>query len=89
MKLNCDYVIILRFLFLGFDSDDLVPPGKDEIKDNQWLGVTVRSQGVGGKVMVCVIALCIIYHFTLYCNVTNNTFLLIHFIKGMRSSTYS
>ncbi|XP_015182230.1 PREDICTED: integrin alpha-PS1 isoform X2 [Polistes dominula] len=37
----------------SFDSDDLVPPGKDEIKDNQWLGVTVRSQGVGGKVMVC------------------------------------
>jgi len=34
------------------ESDDLVPPGNDEIKDNQWLGVTVRSQGVGGKVMV-------------------------------------
>ncbi|XP_014210649.1 integrin alpha-PS1 [Copidosoma floridanum] len=28
-------------------------PGKDEIKDGQWLGVTVRSAGVGGKVMVC------------------------------------
>ncbi|XP_053971338.1 integrin alpha-PS1 isoform X1 [Hylaeus volcanicus] len=35
------------------DSDELVPPSNDEIKDNQWLGVTVRSQGVGGKVMVC------------------------------------
>jgi len=34
------------------ESDDLVPPGNDEIKDNQWLGVTVRSQGIGGKVMV-------------------------------------
>lgn len=34
------------------ESDDLIPPGNDEIKDNQWLGVTVRSQGVGGKVMV-------------------------------------
>ena len=38
---------------LSFESDDLVPPGNDEIKDNQWLGVTVRSQGIGGKVMVC------------------------------------
>ncbi|XP_015438656.1 PREDICTED: integrin alpha-PS1 [Dufourea novaeangliae] len=37
----------------SFESDDLVPPGNDEIKDNQWLGVTVRSQGSGGKVMVC------------------------------------
>lgn len=39
-------------LFPDLESDDLVPPGNDEIKDNQWLGVTVRSQGVGGKVMV-------------------------------------
>ncbi|XP_029660210.1 integrin alpha-PS1 isoform X1 [Formica exsecta] len=37
----------------NLESDDLIPPGNDEIKDNQWLGVTVRSQGVGGKVMVC------------------------------------
>ncbi|XP_034186491.1 multiple edematous wings isoform X2 [Osmia lignaria lignaria] len=37
----------------SFESDNLVPPGNDEIKDNQWLGVTVRSQGIGGKVMVC------------------------------------
>nr|XP_033325030.1 integrin alpha-PS1 [Megalopta genalis] len=35
------------------ESDDLQPPGNDEIKNNQWLGVTVRSQGSGGKVMVC------------------------------------
>ncbi|KAL0131622.1 hypothetical protein PUN28_002876 [Cardiocondyla obscurior] len=38
---------------LNLESDELVPPGNDEIKNNQWLGVTVRSQGVGGKVMVC------------------------------------
>ncbi|KAG7208526.1 hypothetical protein KM043_014745 [Ampulex compressa] len=38
---------------LSVESDDLVPPGNDEIKEDQWLGVTVRSQGVGGKVMVC------------------------------------
>lgn len=33
--------------------DPLRPPGNDEIKDNQWLGVNVRSQGPGGKVIVC------------------------------------
>ncbi|XP_049862798.1 integrin alpha-PS1 isoform X1 [Schistocerca gregaria] len=37
----------------SIDSTDLFPPLKDEIKDGQWLGVTVRSQGPGGKVMVC------------------------------------
>uniref|UniRef100_A0ABD2WID0 Integrin alpha-2 domain-containing protein n=1 Tax=Trichogramma kaykai TaxID=54128 RepID=A0ABD2WID0_9HYME len=35
------------------DSDELVPPMDKELKDGQWLGVTVRSAGVGGKVMVC------------------------------------
>lgn len=35
------------------DLHTLRPPGKDEIKDEQWLGVTVRSQGPGGMVMVC------------------------------------
>lgn len=35
-------------------KEKLDPPGNDEIKDGQWLGVTVRSQGVGGKVMVSV-----------------------------------
>jgi len=30
-----------------------MPPLPDEIKDGQWLGVTVRSQGPGAKVMVC------------------------------------
>jgi len=34
------------------ESDDLIPPSNDEIKDNQWLGVTVHSQGAGGKVLV-------------------------------------
>ncbi|XP_043467893.1 integrin alpha-PS1 isoform X2 [Leptopilina heterotoma] len=37
----------------SIDSEELIPPGNDEVKDNQWLGVTVRSQGPGGKVMVC------------------------------------
>ncbi|XP_037816674.1 integrin alpha-PS1 isoform X1 [Lucilia sericata] len=39
-----------------FDSDDieeLAEPSYDEIKEDQWLGVTVRSQGLGGKVLVC------------------------------------
>ncbi|XP_050530461.1 integrin alpha-PS1 isoform X2 [Daktulosphaira vitifoliae] len=35
------------------DSKHLAPPLAEEIKDGQWLGVTVRSQGRGGKVMVC------------------------------------
>lgn len=43
---------VKTIFFPDLESDDLIPPGNDEIKDNQWLGVTVRSQGVGGKVMV-------------------------------------
>ncbi|XP_055683424.1 integrin alpha-PS1 isoform X1 [Lutzomyia longipalpis] len=40
------------------DDDDgienLMPPVKtDELKDDQWMGVTVRSQGANGKVLVC------------------------------------
>lgn len=34
-------------------SHSLLQPGLDEIKDGQWLGVNVRSQGPGGKVIVC------------------------------------
>ncbi|XP_016039165.2 integrin alpha-PS1 isoform X2 [Drosophila simulans] len=42
----------------SFDSEILSPPGNDEIKENQWMGVTVRSNplqanGSGGKVIVC------------------------------------
>ncbi|XP_039497231.1 integrin alpha-PS1 isoform X1 [Drosophila santomea] len=41
-----------------FDSEILSPPGNDEIKEDQWMGVTVRSNplqanGSGGKVIVC------------------------------------
>ncbi|XP_037725112.1 integrin alpha-PS1 isoform X1 [Drosophila subpulchrella] len=41
-----------------FDSEILSPPGNDEIKEDQWMGVTVRSSplqanGSGGKVVVC------------------------------------
>jgi len=32
---------------------DLRPPISSEIKDGQWLGVAVSSQGPGGKVIVC------------------------------------
>ncbi|XP_053682374.1 integrin alpha-PS1 isoform X1 [Sabethes cyaneus] len=39
------------------DEDDnggeLGPPGDDEIKSNQWLGVTVRSGGKENKIFVC------------------------------------
>ena len=31
----------------------LNPPISSEIKDGQWLGVEVKSQGDGGKVIVC------------------------------------
>ena len=30
-----------------------VPPSRDEIRSDQWLGVAVTSEGPGGKVMVC------------------------------------
>lgn len=33
----------------------------DEIKNGQWLGVLVRSQGRGGKVMVLIIY--VLYNF--------------------------
>lgn len=29
-----------------------------ESKDNQWLGVTVKSQGIGGKVVVSMFYTC-------------------------------
>ncbi|XP_073969159.1 integrin alpha-PS1-like isoform X1 [Rhodnius prolixus] len=32
---------------------ELVAPIDDEIKNGQWLGVTVRSEGTDGKVLVC------------------------------------
>ena len=37
---------------LDIRSNQLVAPLPDEIKDGQWLGVTVRSQGPGRKVLV-------------------------------------
>ena len=33
--------------------DQLNPPITSEIKNGQWLGVEVQSQGEGGKVIVC------------------------------------
>lgn len=44
-----------------FDYDDgeektsttLHPPGNNERKDGQWMGVSVKSQGPGGKIVVC------------------------------------
>ena len=46
-------MIYEQFSILDEDSNSLSEPLLDEIKDNQWLGATVRSQGVGGKVLVC------------------------------------
>ncbi|CAG9863620.1 unnamed protein product [Phyllotreta striolata] len=35
------------------DESQLKPPDSNEIKNGQWLGVTVRSQKLGGIVLVC------------------------------------
>jgi len=45
-------MILTQYFSLAIDSTKLSPPKSDEIKDGQWLGVIVRSQGIGGKVMV-------------------------------------
>ncbi|CAG9561864.1 unnamed protein product [Danaus chrysippus] len=37
----------------SLDSFHLTGPHPDEIKDGQWLGVSVRSQGAGKKAVVC------------------------------------
>lgn len=44
------FIKICLLCILAEDSDELKPPLQDEIKDGQWMGVTVRSQGVGGMV---------------------------------------
>lgn len=41
---------------LVIDSKALYPPLEDEIKDGQWMGVTVKSQKPGGKVLVRFVA---------------------------------
>ncbi|XP_055587793.1 integrin alpha-PS1 isoform X2 [Uranotaenia lowii] len=35
------------------DEDELAPPGYDELKTNQWLGVTVKSGGKENKIFTC------------------------------------
>ncbi|XP_037089062.1 integrin alpha-PS1-like isoform X3 [Pollicipes pollicipes] len=35
------------------DDPTLYPPSNKELKEGQWMGVTVRSQGPGRKVLVC------------------------------------
>ena len=47
------------------DSNDLYSPGRDENKTDQWLGVTVKSQGPDGKVLVgilLVVCVCARYY---------------------------
>uniref|UniRef100_A0A4W4G517 Integrin alpha-2 domain-containing protein n=1 Tax=Electrophorus electricus TaxID=8005 RepID=A0A4W4G517_ELEEL len=36
-----------------YDCERVDIDGDGESKDNQWLGVTVKSQGIGGKVVTC------------------------------------
>lgn len=45
-----DYKVLV---YIGVDSSSLFAPHQDEIKDGQWLGVSVRSQGTGGIAVVC------------------------------------
>lgn len=40
------------FITPVIESKELYPPLEDEIKDGQWMGVTVKSQKPGGKVLV-------------------------------------
>lgn len=49
--MDCQYSNSLLELLADFDNT-LSPPSEDEIKDDQWLGVTLKSQGPGGKVLV-------------------------------------
>lgn len=53
-----DIFLPISVLIVAFDDEDtiesLAPPiWADELKDDQWMGVTVRSQGASGKVLVC------------------------------------
>lgn len=61
------------------DVSKLREPSLDEeIKNGQWMGVTVRSQGVGGKVSIYI------YFIEYFCshNVKNIRFQL-HFLLGI------
>lgn len=45
--------LVFFFILLAVDSNELFPPEFPfEIKDGQWMGVTVKSQRPGGKVLV-------------------------------------
>lgn len=50
-KFEQDVLIIVSCIDL--ESDHLAAPYSDEIKEGQWLGVSVRSQGPGKKAAVC------------------------------------
>ncbi|KAJ3580662.1 hypothetical protein NHX12_034282 [Muraenolepis orangiensis] len=48
---NCDFASSAKTCErVNFDDDENV---KEESKENQWMGVTVHSQGPGGKVLTC------------------------------------
>lgn len=56
-KETFDFLHFQTYIFqlapsIVYEADDLIPPSSDEIKEGQWMGVTVRSQGVGGKVSI-------------------------------------
>lgn len=43
--------MLFYYLMLGPDGS-LLGPSEDEIKDDQWMGVTLKSQGEGGDILV-------------------------------------
>lgn len=49
------FQVLTCYLCSGTDLDanHLLSPLADEIKEGQWLGVSVRSQGPGRKAIVC------------------------------------
>lgn len=55
MVINICFLILIFLFSVAIDSTNLSPPQGDEIKEGQWLGVMVRSQGQGGKVVVIII----------------------------------
>lgn len=49
-------IIKLILLYTAINDDTLYPPGNDELKEDQWLGVSVSSSSndtKGGHIVVC------------------------------------
>lgn len=82
---------MFKSLVNDFEYDDepgdtsLVRPGRDEIKEDQWLGVTVKSQKPGGKVVVCAHRYIQSPNLTLYHYGMGLCYLLNHTLEAMET----